>query len=133
MEFPYDQLQLGAVRYEFTPEIEDEQDAEFELILEFQELMVGHQAIRPVMAFIGASNPEMEKQVFSEGYGFTEADDTLEPGTIYLESVHNPVDLKWLRIERLRDKRKITVELYFDFEYAGASFASKQLTLEFER
>lgn len=131
-EFPFEKLKVKEVFYVFTQEIEDEQDAEIELIVEFEPIKVEDEKLNLKLEFVGFSNPEMENRVFLDGYNFSD-DDKIEPSSIYLQSVHNPIDLKALKIERKQDIEIITIELYFDFEYERTDYQNRLLKVQFEK
>ncbi|MEL6672795.1 MAG: hypothetical protein AAFR61_11410 [Bacteroidota bacterium] len=130
-EFPFDNLKISEVYYEFTQET-DEQDAEIELVVKFEPFMLEGEEVSPAFQFLGFSSPRMEQSVFSDGYHFSE-EDGLEPSTIYFQSVHNPVDLKALRIEKQGEAEVISFDLFFDFEYEGTGYKSESRKFVFEK
>lgn len=131
-KFPFEQLILKDVFYKFTQEIEDEQDAELELIIEFESIEIEGQKLNFKLEFLGFSNPEIEKSVFSNGYNFS-GDDEIELGSIYLQSVHNPIDLKLLKIEKRHHIEIITIELFFDFEYENTDYKNHLLKIQLKK
>lgn len=131
-EFPFENLSVRDVFYEFTDEIENEQDAEIEIIIEFEPIKILEEEIELRLEFIGFSNEDLKASVFLEGYNFTE-DDELEPASVYLQSVHNPIDLKKLKIEKKENLEIIEMELFFDFEYGQTDFKSHLHKIKFEK
>ena len=131
-EFPFDKLKVKEVIYEFTQEIEDEQDAEIELVVEFEPIEFEGQILNLKLEFVGFSNPEMEHGVFTNGYNFND-DDEIEPSSIYLQSIHIPVDLKSLKIERKQNMEIFTIELFFDFKYERTESQNRLLKVQFEK
>ena len=129
-DFPLEMLKISNVFYEFTQE-NDKHDAEIELIIEFEPIKIDGHEINPKFQFIGFSNPALEKSVFLSGYNFTD-EDYLEPSSIYFQSVHNPVDLKALRIEKKDGKEIIFIDLFFDFEYEQTEYKNEKLNLTYE-
>lgn len=130
--FPFEKLIVKSIFYEFTQEIEDEQDAEFELVIEFEPFEVEGEEHELRLEFVGFSNPVLEKHVFSDGFVFSE-DDELEPSSIYLQSVHNPIDLKKLKINREGDNETFEIELFFDFEYERTDYKSHTFTINHQQ
>ena len=128
-KFPFQELKVMDVFYEFTQEIENDPDAELELIVDFNAIYVEGQTVNCKLEFIGLSSSEIEEKVFSDGYRFDEGDE-IEPSSIYIASVHNPVDLKFLKIERMKNEEVVTVELYFDFEYEGTDYKNGLFELQ---
>ncbi len=123
-----DKFKVEDIHYEFTREIEDEQEAEIEFVIKFSPLIQDRQNLEPSLEFVGFSTSEMGSRVFSAGYEFSD-DDDIEPSSVYFQSVHNPVDLKWLRIEKQEAFELIEFELFFDFEYENTDYGSQSLRL----
>jgi len=130
--FPFNKLKVKEVFYEFTQEIEDEQDAELELLIEFEPFKIDNHELAIKLQFLGFSSPEIERSVFSNGYNFNE-DNQIEPSSIYFQSVHNPIDLKFLKIEKKQKLEIITIELFFDFEYEKTDYKNHSLKIQFEK
>ncbi|MEO1513542.1 MAG: hypothetical protein AAFV95_00975 [Bacteroidota bacterium] len=123
--FRPDRLQLEEVSCEITPYIEDEQDSELVLELVFEPFRYKDNLVHPDMEFIAFSSPEIEAQVFSPA-GW-ECDEEVEGSSIYLENIHHPVDLKWLKMERGEEETIVHFRLFFDFSADSEVFESASL------
>ena len=131
-DFPFEKLKVTAIFYEFTQDIEDVQDAEFELIIDFEPFEIDGQEFTMKLEFVGFSNPQLEKNVFLKGCTFNDEDE-LEPSSIYFQSVHNPIDLKKLKIERKEKLEIFEIELLFDFEFENTDYKNHLLKIQFEK
>ncbi len=130
-EFPVEQLKIKSVFYEFTQTIEDEQDAEFEIRVDFESIKVEGEALEPSIEFLGFSSPQLEEAVFTKGVRFTDTDE-LEPASIYFQHVHNPIDLKAFKITKGEATETIELTLHFDFDYEATDYKSQSRFFVFE-
>jgi len=130
--FSAKKLKLQSGHLAFTAEIEGEQDAELELILNLEPFMYDGYFTQTQFEFIGFWSDEMRIQMYTkEGYTFDSEE--VEASSIYLQHAHNPVDLKRLTIKSGRKFDTIEVELYFDFEYEATDYKNESLVWKFKQ
>ncbi len=121
-DFTIKKLCLASTSFELTKE-------EFELTLVLKPFIYDDHFTETTLHFVGTCDASMSEQLFStNGYSFKQ--DEIEPSSIYLQHVHNPVDLKKLRIKKGRTYNYIMVDLFFDFEYEQTDFNNEAISWE---
>lgn len=128
-KFPSDKLILKNVNYEIPTNFKDDLDPEFEVILEFEKIKIDGNETEIKLEFYGFCTQKMIDAIYSSGYNFNN-DMEIESSSVYIQSVHNPVDLKFLKIDKEFDK--IEFDLYFDFEYERTDYKNQKVKLEYK-
>ncbi len=129
--FSVDKLTLTKVSYEHREEDKNIVDSEFILFVNFIPFIYNSKKVTPSFKFVCFSNPLLKGQIMGKGYFFSKKD-SLEPSSIYLQSVHNPVDLKWIKIEKGVNFEMIDFKLFFDFEFERTDYKNQELDLTFK-
>ncbi|OAV45113.1 hypothetical protein [Lewinella sp. 4G2] len=86
--------------------------------------------IETTMEFVTSVHDEMKKNLFvGNGYSFIG-----EPisSSIYIQNVHNPVDLQRLYIKRGKKYYTVSADLYFDFAFENATYPNELVTFKFK-
>ena len=131
-EFPFEKLRVKDIFYEFTQDIENVQDAEIELIIEFEPFNIEGEEFTLITEFVGFSNPDLERNIFSNGSTF-KGKNEVDPSSIYLQSRHNPIRLNFLKIEKRDDLEIFEIELLFDFEYEQIDYKNHLYKIKYEK
>ncbi|WMX13079.1 hypothetical protein [Aureispira sp. CCB-E] len=120
-------LDIIKVFYSITKKIEEEQDREIEIEIQFEPFLYQGQKTIWEVNFVGVVNLKIEKKIFSsQGYFFKEGD--VESSSVYIKSVHSPVDLRWIKIDK--ERSTIELEILFDFEYEKTGLKNQPLKLK---
>lgn len=125
--FSVEKLKLESSYFEITNQIADVQDSEIELRLNLQPFIFDGYLTNTELQFLGLCTPKLKAKIFSkEGYDFE--NDEIEESSIYIQNVHNPVNLKKLKVSEEEDFYMIEVTLIFNFEYEGTEFRNEERT-----
>jgi hypothetical protein len=128
--FPLDSIRIEKISFEITKAIENIQDSELLFYLDLKPFEFEGNLIKGNLEFFAFSTNQMKRDIFKGGYIFQE--DEMEPASIYFQHVHNPIDLKKLKITKSEDSETFEIELYFDFEHEKTDYKSQSITLSFE-
>jgi len=130
-DFSAQKLKVDSANFEITEDIEDIQDSEIILNIKLKPFMFDGHFTETELEFAGFCNSKIQASVFSkEGYIFKE--DEIEPSSIYIQSAHNPIDLRKLTIKQGRKYLNMKAELLFDFEYERTDFRNETVVWEFK-
>jgi len=128
--FSAKKLKIASINIEVTEEIEGVQDSEVILNISLKPFIYKDWVTETELQFVGFCNPEMKKQIYSDGYTFKE--DEIEPSSIYVQNVHNPIDLKTLKISEGKNHNFIEATLFFDFEYERTDYKNETLHIKYK-
>ncbi len=129
--FSAEKLKIASSFFEITEAIEGEQDSEIELTINLEPFLYNEHYTETELQFLGFCTPELKQQVFStKGYEFQEAE--IEPASIYVQNVHNLVELKKLVIKAAADFYLIQADLLFDFEGEATNYKNQTVHWEFK-
>lgn len=128
-KFSVNQLILENIVYELDYD-EEYSEILLELSICFQQFLYDGITVDTEMQFRLFKEDEIiHEKILSDGYHFKPEDD-LEGYTIYIQNVHNFVDLSFLKIERKDGHEIIKAELFFDFESARTDYPNQTLSIE---
>ncbi len=119
-------LKISTTNFEITGE-EEASEIEFSIFLE--SFVFNNDIVKPQLQFIIFCSKEMKERIYSDT-GYTFPSDEISSSSIYIQNVHNPVDLKKLTIIPVNKYFQLEAELYFDFEYEGTSYPNETITLK---
>ncbi|MFK8102617.1 MAG: hypothetical protein AB8G15_08830 [Saprospiraceae bacterium] len=129
--FSIQKLKIASTFFEITEAIEDVQDSEIELTINLMPFLYDEHYTETTLQFLGFCNPALTRKIFSkEGYEFQEEE--IDPASIYVENVHNLVELKKLVIKAEKDFYLIKADLLFDFEGERTSYKNQTIHWEFK-
>lgn len=100
---------------------------ELEFRIQIKPFLFHGEIIYPEMSFIGTVNHQQIQKLYAEGITFQEGE--MEASSLNLNSAHNPVDLKKLKIDKSGESETAHAELFFDFDYEGSEFPNQTLIL----
>jgi len=123
-DFPVDSIQIDSVHFEITDAMED---GEIVLTLKLKPFILEGRVVEETLEFIVMNNQAIAQGIYGAGYHFTE-DELLEGASIYVQSVHNPVDLKRLKVIKTPTKIQFEIDLYLDFEYERTPYRNQTIT-----
>ena len=128
--FSAKKLKVENASFEITEEINDNEDSELILTIELKPYLYEGRVIETKMEFIAPTYNEMKKNLFTEdGHSFTGENVS---SSIYIQDVHNPVDLKRLKISKGKKYYNLVADLHYDFEYENTTYANEVATLKFK-
>lgn len=129
--FSTKKLKVENATFCITDEIENEQDSELILTIRLEPFIFQEHYIETELEFICLCDNKMSKKIFDEnGYDFSDEDSV--SSSIYIQHLHNPVDIKKIKIKNSSKHYEIETQLYFDFEYEGTDYKNELVTWKFK-
>ena len=129
--FSCKKLKIDHAFFEINDAIENVQDAELSLTIHLKPFIFNGHYTETTVAFSGVCNPKMKEKIFSET-GYTFEDDEIEPSSIYIQHVHNPIELKKLTVKKGKKYYTIQSNLLFNFEYESSDYNNEDIAWEFK-